>query len=466
VHGTGTVILDGAPVGGASNINYGGGVLANALGVTQATLDNLASFANMHVGTNSADVALIGNSLFTTLNLSVNGPITAKLPTEFSALGGIIFQVGAQLGSSGQALTFDNAVRINGTASVRTDGNNNAGAPITFLGTVDGEIAGSDTLGVGAGTSTVSFTSIGTSIPLARVQDFGGDTVSVSGAFNAATLDLSAKTDGSFNVAGRATVDAINTGPAPLPGLPGAPFSVSFTGGGLIDPVFQNGGTVNLAGTFGITDLTNGIIVPNATTQVSGSINTLNAPIDFARLVLTGNTILNAGPGGTISLGSVSQGIFDLTLIDASGTRFLPGFRPQQTTNQVGDALGSLFSSSGSSGALGAVLAGLGAPVIDTGGTKMADSSTQGGLVSTTSGFEAQTEDSSSGSAPQGGAPPTGGNAPPSKPAPQKEAAPVSPVAPLLGGLVGVFQSTVLKAPPGVPGIDQPYSSDGNFGRW
>jgi hypothetical protein len=39
-------------------------------------------------------------------------------------------------------------------------------------------------------------------------------------------------------------------------------------------------------------------------------------------------------------------------------------------------------------------------------------------------------------------------------------------VSSLLGGLVGEVRSTVLKAPSGVPGIDQPFTSDGNIARW
>jgi hypothetical protein len=53
-----------------------------------------------------------------------------------------------------------------------------------------------------------------------------------------------------------------------------------------------------------------------------------------------------------------------------------------------------------------------------------------------------------------------------SKPAPQSEAKPISPVAPLVPGLVGAIRPTVLRAPAGVPGISQSYSSDGNVGRW
>jgi hypothetical protein len=111
--------------------------------------------------------------------------------------------------------------------------------------------------------------------------------------------------------------------------------------------------------------------------------------------------------------------------------------------------------------------------------TSITETGTQTSLGTTTAGFEVQLEDIDG----AGGSPPSGQGSPgepsgvpgplaaagpqgDSQPPAQAQPKPISPVTAVLPGLVGQVRPTVLRAPPGVPGIAQPYSSDGNIGRW
>jgi hypothetical protein len=493
------------------------------LHLTQPILDALTNFASLRLHAGSiAGLGVVfpvdthGGVAAPPQSITLGGPVQFSIPTSLDADGKVVLQGGTTISTQGAALTIVAPVQLAGSpgSTVTIDTSASAAAPeaptgsyagtaaatpggeLFVYGPIDASPSGPLKLVLDSGTGTISVVGpIGSAYPLDTLKIAGAGSATFFG-LTAALVDLTAKTGGAVQFLGDTRIaNMINAS---------APYSVVFAGTGKFgDPIFNNTGGLTLIGNYVVAA---DLIVTAGTTILGGKITTTgSANLSFGNVILVQPTTIQILGSGTVQLtGSVaSLGAYNLFAVDASGvvrTLFRSDFTPTPLENliqqvvaapkvQIDSPTSDPLEATASRTLTGLSLDRPASLLGIASATSVVDMGAQTSLAAPTAGLEAQFEPSSlppsdganasdqgSGGKGEGGTASASADPGPSstagrpqgdsKPPAQSEAKPISPVTAVVPGLVAQLRPTVLRAPTGVPGIAQPYSSDGNIGRW
>jgi filamentous hemagglutinin family protein len=497
LHGTGDITL-------SSPGSVGVGAASGDLFVPQSTLANLQAFGSIAIEAQGS--------------LAIEGTVTTGVSTSFTA----------QQITLGSTAAVTSTAAAGSTLSFITD-TFGVSSPLSFTQQAGATLdAGNADLLIAADALTVNGT--GALSGLASLTLTGGrDFQSTIGSFlefsHPVTVGTATASSG-LNLA-QATLDSLThfaslrlvAGARNGSGAPAALLANAITLGGPVSFVLPTSFETSLGGTT--------VLLGGTAIDTHGTDLTIASDL---RLDGNGSSITALPGGRVAILGTVNPNGFSATITDVLGTHSIASPSPSPVPTPPPAPLpGNVISppppppppppspsnptvNPAAPPTLTGISLSVAPPLIIT--TSTSPSTTQMGaqttMVASTAGFEVQVEASSGTGAGSGGSPASGdgpaqpqqqqqgepqqqqgeqqqgggekqggeqkqaGNQPAgapgpqdgSKPAPQSEAKPISPVAPLVPGLVGAIRPTVLRAPAGVPGISQSYSSDGNVGRW
>ncbi|MCX5704806.1 MAG: filamentous hemagglutinin N-terminal domain-containing protein [Candidatus Omnitrophica bacterium] len=312
--GTGDIVFGGIVGGGArlSNLTITGANDVTATDISSVTITQLGGTGtttfNGALDTNAAGgVDLTGNAF--TFNNTVNtagggivevtnaglltiaGAGDMTLDGSFTQNGAGAVSTAGDITTTNDNISFATAVTLTGNVLLNTG----AGiGNVIFNNTLNGTVAGTETLGLTAGTGNITFTgAVGGGTRLGAV------TVTSTTDVTAAAIRASSLTQ----VAGTGTTTfngALDTNAAGGVDLTGNAFTfnntVNTAGGGIVE--VTNAGLLTIAGAGDMT--LDGSFTQNGAGAVStaGDITTTNDDISFATAVtLTGNVLLNTGAG-------------------------------------------------------------------------------------------------------------------------------------------------------------------------
>jgi hypothetical protein len=274
--------------GQALNVNFvGANVVGTTMDVTNAGLFTTANGANLTVG------------------------------NEFVQDGAGLVQLGGNLASTNDGFSFSSGVTLNNGITMTTG--LGSGDAILFSSTLDGAVAGTQSLGLTAGLGDITFTGAVGTTRLGAVTVVSGRNLTESAGFRATTLDLGGLTGtASFPGPGGTGILDLSTGLT----VGGGAKNVSITGGTSTTPntiagltTFDNTGTLTIGSTANDATLFVGGLTAILPTSGSGAgfVRTAGGAVILGDVTFTAASTVDTTNNGAVAAGA------NLTLANALG---------------------------------------------------------------------------------------------------------------------------------------------------